>query len=163
IHLSFSDLQAYPKNGISQPFDRRSAGILTGQGSGFVVLKRLHDAQRDGDRVYAVIDGIGLCNDGAGRHMLSPNPLGQVDAYQLAYARAGVDPRLVAYVECHATGTELGDKTEISALETFFRGFDARPLVGSVKGNIGHLLTVAGLSSLLKVILAMRHRTIPAT
>ncbi|AHH98383.1 beta-ketoacyl synthase N-terminal-like domain-containing protein [Kutzneria albida] len=157
IHLSFSDLHAYPANGISQPFDRRSTGIVTGQGAGVFVVKRLADAVRDGDRIHAVIESIGLSNDGAGRHLLAPNASGQVDTYRRAYAHSAP----VDYIECHATGTPLGDAVELRGLTEFF-GADL-PLLGSVKGNLGHLLTVAGFTSMLKVILAMRHGVLPAT
>ncbi|WP_416984794.1 beta-ketoacyl synthase N-terminal-like domain-containing protein [Streptomyces sp. T028] len=163
IHLSFSDLHAYPEDGFSQPFDSRSGGIVTGQGAGMVAVKRLADALRDGDRVHAVIDGIGLSNDGAGRHPLVPRKSGQLDALARAYADAGVDPADIDYLECHATGTPIGDATEAESVAEFFGARGRVPLLGSVKGNIGHLLTVAGLSSLLKVVLAMADGTIPPT
>lgn len=163
IHLSFCDLHAYPQDGFSQPFDSRSGGILTGQGAGMVAVKRLADAVRDGDRIHAVIDGIGLCNDGSGRHLLVPQADGQLRSYQLAYAEAGVDPAAIDYLECHATGTPIGDATEAESVAAFFGERGRVPLLGSVKGNIGHLLTVAGLSSLLKVILAMADGHIPPT
>ncbi|MEV0981366.1 beta-ketoacyl synthase N-terminal-like domain-containing protein [Streptomyces sp. NPDC049915] len=163
IHLSFSDLHAYPESGFSQPFDNRSEGILTGQGAGMVAVKRLADALRDGDRIHAVIDGIGLSNDGSGRHLLVPQGGGQLASYELAYAEAGVDPSTIDYLECHATGTPLGDATEAESVAAFFGRHGKVPLIGSVKGNIGHLLTVAGLSSMLKVILAMDEGHIPPT
>ncbi|CAM5433036.1 hypothetical protein SGLAM104S_08752 [Streptomyces glaucescens] len=161
IHLSFSDLRAYPPDGApSQPFDARSRGIITGQGAAMVAVKRLADARRDGDRVLAVIEGIGLGNDGPGKHLLVPNVNGQLASYDLAYRRAGVDPESVRYVECHATGTPIGDRTELEGVERYFgRG----PLLGSVKGNIGHLLTAAGMSSLVKVVLALGHGVLPPT
>ncbi|MFJ6087365.1 beta-ketoacyl synthase N-terminal-like domain-containing protein [Streptomyces sp. NPDC092369] len=160
IHLSFSDLHAYPPDGFSQPFDARSKGIITGQGAAMVALKRLADARRDGDRVYAVIDSVSLGNDGPGKHLLVPNVTGQLAAYELAYREAGIEPRDVQYVECHATGTPLGDRTELDGVERYFgRG----PLLGSVKGNIGHLLTAAGMSSLVKVVLALGRGVIPPT
>ncbi|MFF5937299.1 beta-ketoacyl synthase N-terminal-like domain-containing protein [Streptomyces sp. NPDC012508] len=163
IHLSFSDLHAYPEDGFSQPFDDRSGGIVTGQGAGMVAVKRLEDAVRDNDRVYAVVDGIGLSNDGAGRHPLVPRKSGQLDALARAYADAGVDPATVDYLECHATGTPVGDTTEAESVAEFFGAHGDVPLLGSVKGNIGHLLTVGGLSSLLKVVLAMEDGVIPPT
>ncbi|WP_327684504.1 beta-ketoacyl synthase N-terminal-like domain-containing protein [Streptomyces sp. NBC_00467] len=163
IHLSFSDLQAYPRDGFSQPFDDRSGGILTGQGAGMVAVKRLADALRDGDRIHAVVDGIGLTNDGSGRHLLVPQGGGQLQSYELAYAQAGVDPATVDYLECHATGTPIGDATEAESVAEFFGNAGRVPLIGSVKGNIGHLLTVAGLSSMLKVVLAMGDGHIPPT
>ncbi|MET9427798.1 MULTISPECIES: beta-ketoacyl synthase N-terminal-like domain-containing protein [unclassified Streptomyces] len=163
IHLSFCDLGAYPRNGFSQPFDSRSGGILTGQGAGMVAVKRLADALRDGDRIHALVEGIGLTNDGSGRHLLVPQAHGQLGSYELAYADAGFGPELVDYVECHATGTPIGDATEAESVARFFGGSGKVPLIGSVKGNIGHLLTVAGLSSLLKVVLAMGEGHIPPT
>ncbi|MEZ3179474.1 hypothetical protein KYY02_12485 [Streptomyces pimonensis] len=163
IHLSFSDLKAYPDNGVSQPFDARSTGILTGQGAGMVAVRRLEDALADGDAIHAVVDGIGLSNDGAGRHLLVPNPAGQLASYELAYARAGFGPEQVDYLECHATGTPVGDGTEAETVAAWFGAHGPVPPLGSVKGNLGHLLTVAGLSSLLKVILAMGHGHVPPT
>ncbi|MDH6111060.1 PfaB family protein [Kitasatospora sp. MAP12-15] len=163
IHLSFSDLRAYPENGFSQPFDARSRGIITGQGAGMIAVKRLADAERDGDRVYAVIDAVALTNDGTGKHLLAPNATGQCGAYRLAYQQAGIDPSAVQYLECHATGTPLGDGTELTGVSDYFGAHGEVPLLGSVKANIGHLLTVAGLSSLLKVVLALAHGTLPPT
>ncbi|MFF3650897.1 beta-ketoacyl synthase N-terminal-like domain-containing protein [Streptomyces sp. NPDC002181] len=160
IHLSFSDLRAYPQDGFSQPFDARSRGIVTGQGAAMIAVKRLADARRDGDRIHAVIDALALTNDGPGKHLLAPNEAGQLAAYELAYREAGVDPSAIQYLECHATGTPLGDTTELAGAEAFFgRG----PLLGSVKANIGHLLTVAGMSSLLKVVLSLSNGVIPPT
>ncbi|WP_329100015.1 beta-ketoacyl synthase N-terminal-like domain-containing protein [Streptomyces sp. NBC_01439] len=160
IHLSFSDLRAYPQDGFSQPFDARSRGIVTGQGAAMIAVKRLADARRDGDRIHAVIDGLALTNDGPGKHLLAPNEAGQLAAYDLAYREAGVDPSAIQYLECHATGTPLGDSTELGGAEAFF---GRTPLLGSVKANIGHLLTVAGMSSLLKVVLSLSHGVIPPT
>lgn len=84
-----------------------------------------------------MIEGIGLSNDGSGRHVLVPNPEGQLATYALAYADAGVDPKDVDYIECHATGTPLGDATELGALERWYAGQEHRPRIGSVKGNVG--------------------------
>ncbi|MFD9004707.1 beta-ketoacyl synthase N-terminal-like domain-containing protein [Streptomyces sp. NPDC059582] len=160
IHLSFSDLHAYPPDGFSQPFDARSKGIITGQGAAMVAVKRLADARRDGDRVYAVVDAVALGNDGPGKHLLQPNVDGQLASYALAYKEAGLAPGSVQYVECHATGTQLGDRTELDGVARYF---GQETLLGSVKGNIGHLLTAAGMSSLLKVVLALAHDTLPPT
>ncbi|MET7768275.1 beta-ketoacyl synthase N-terminal-like domain-containing protein [Nocardia sp. NPDC005366] len=162
LHLFFSTLHALADNGISRPFDAASTGIVTGQGASVLVLKRLADARRDGDRVHAVVEGIGLSNDGAGAHPLVPGVAGQLAAYRQAYEDGGIDPASVDYIECHATGTPVGDPVELTGLCEFF-GADGIPLLGSVKGNIGHLLTVAGFTSILKTVLAMRHGTIPAT
>ncbi|MGI5227930.1 beta-ketoacyl synthase N-terminal-like domain-containing protein [Actinoallomurus sp. CA-142502] len=162
IHVAFSTFQAYPRDGVSSlPLDGSSQGLLAGEGAGVIALKRLRDAERDGDEIHAVIRAIGMSNDGAGRHPLAPNPATQRTALERAYAAARIDPATVDYVECHATGTPLGDLTELNTIE---RVFGARvPLVGAVKSNVGHLLTAAGMAGTLKVILAMRAGVIPAT
>lgn len=165
IQMGFSYFYAYPApSEKSMPMDRDSAGLISGEGAGMVALKRLSDAAEDGDEILAVIEAIGLSNDGKGRFLLAPNPQGQILAYKRAYAQTDVPPTAVDYLECHATGTPLGDKTEFASIETFFCDGDGRaPRIGSVKSNVGHLLTAAGMASLLKVIMSMRHGLIPAT
>ena len=162
IHMAFATFQAYPDDETSSfPLDSTSRGLLAGEGAGVLALKRLRDAERDGDEIHAVIRGVGLSNDGAGRHPLAPNPDTQACALTRAYAAAGVDPATVQYVECHATGTPLGDLTELNTLERVFG--DHPPLVGAVKSNVGHLLTAAGMAGILKVIMGMRAGVVPAT
>ena len=146
IHMGFSIFHAYPANGVSRPLDRSSQGLVSGEGAGTVALKRYRDAVRDGDRIYATIRGIGLSTDGAGKHVLTPNPKGQALAFDRAYAAAGVSADSVADVECHATGTPVGDVTELNSMEDFFGAHGHAPLIGSVKSNFGHLLTAAGAS-----------------
>ncbi|CCH66700.1 heterocyst glycolipid synthase [Richelia intracellularis HH01] len=164
LRMLFSGIQGYPENNdISRPLDKTSRGMLTAEGTGMVVLKRYSDALRDGDRIYATICGNGLSNDGKGKHLLSPNVKGQTLAFQRAYKEAGISPREIDYMECHATGTLLGDATELNSIESFFGQYQAKPLVGSVKSNIGHLLTSAGAASLIKVLLSMNEGMIPAT
>jgi PfaB family protein len=161
VTMGFTHFGAYPHHGQSRPLDARSDGLLSGEGAGVLVLRRWADAVRDGDRVYAVIGGVGLSNDGRGKHPLTPNSAGQVLALQRAYAH--LDPRTVQYVECHASGTPLGDTTELHSMDTFFGPLGTAPKIGLVKPNHGHLLTAAALSSTLKIILAMAHGEIPAT
>jgi acyl transferase domain-containing protein len=165
IQIGFSIFQAYPDtDGGSRPLDARSAGLVSGEGAGVVALRRHADALRDGDRIYAVIAGIGLSNDGAGKHLLVPNEKGQRAALERAYAAADVPPSTVAYVECHATGTPIGDATELESMQAVFGRDGFRPpLVGSVKSNFGHLLTAAGMASLLKTSLSLVHGVIPPT
>ncbi|MCU0570474.1 MAG: hypothetical protein MUF49_28360, partial [Oculatellaceae cyanobacterium Prado106] len=162
-HMGFSLYRAYPSNGLGQPLDQNSGGLNTGEGAGMLALKRYDDALRDGDRIYATILGVGLSNDGKGKHFLVPSSKGQVLAFERAYAEAGIDPKSIEYVECHATGTDLGDKTELNSMEEFFGPHGGEPRIGSVKSNLGHLLTAAGVPSLVKVILSMVNETIPAT
>jgi PfaB family protein len=164
IRMLFSGIQAYPENNdISRPLDKLSRGMLTAEGVGMVVLKRYSDAKRDGDRIYATITGNGLSNDGRGKHLLSPNSKGQTLAFERAYQEAQISPNNIDYMECHATGTLLGDTTEFQSIENFFGKYQATPLLGSVKSNVGHLLTAAGSVSLIKVVMSMSNGVIPAT
>ena len=162
IHMGFSIFHAYaPMDGKFVPLDRNSAGLVSSEGAGIVVLRRLEDAQRDGDQILGVIGGIGLSNDGRGKFLLSPNPKGQRLALERAYDGQEIRPENTSYLECHATGTPLGDVTELNTIADYFSQFNARPLLGSVKSNMGHLLTAAGMTGLLKVLLAMEKGIIP--
>ncbi len=124
INMGFSIFHAYPDHGISAPFDSNSKGLFAGEGAGVLVLKRLEDAERDGDHIYALVSGIGLSNDGKGQFVLSPNSDGQVKAFERAYADATMHdenfgPDNIEVIECHATGTPLGDKVELTSMERF--------------------------------------------
>ena len=163
LRMLFSGIQGYPENGISRPLDKLSRGLITSEGIGMVMLKRHSDAVRDGNKILATICGNGLSNDGKGKHLLSPNAQGQTLAYQRAYTEAKLNPQSINYLECHATGTLLGDTTECNSVESFFAPYQASPLVGSAKTNVGHLLVAAGMVGLTKTILSMSHGVIPAT
>ena len=162
VHQGFSIFQAYPENGRSRPLDRCSQGLVAAEGAGAFALKRCADAVHAGDRIYALIRGVGLSNDGSGKSVLNPDMQGQILSFERAYASAGLDPGAVDYIECHATGTPVGDRCEMDAMAAFWRG---RPLpkIGSVKSNLGHMLTAAGMASVLKVVLAMGRGQIPPT
>ncbi|GAB4009943.1 hypothetical protein GCM10028808_19740 [Spirosoma migulaei] len=162
IHVGFSYFHAYAQaSELSAPLDQHSNGLTSAEGAGMVVLKRLSDAQRDGDTIHAVIDGISLSNDGKGEFLLTPNPKGQRLALERAYSQTAFGPEAIDYLECHATGTRLGDKIELNSISDFFGS--SAPLIGSVKSNLGHVLTAAGMASMFKVILAMQREVIPAT
>jgi 3-oxoacyl-(acyl-carrier-protein) synthase/3-hydroxymyristoyl/3-hydroxydecanoyl-(acyl carrier protein) dehydratase len=169
INMGFSIFHAYPDHGISAPFDQNSKGLFAGEGAGVLVLKRLEDAERDGDHIYALVSGIGLSNDGKGQFVLSPNSKGQVQAFERAYRdAAAIDPSItpasIEVIECHATGTPLGDKVELTSMERFFEDKlqgSATPLIGSAKSNLGHLLTAAGMPGIMKMIFAMRQGVLP--
>ncbi|MEH2248077.1 PfaB family protein [Nostoc sp.] len=163
VRMLFSGVQGYPENDISRPLDKSSRGLIPADGVGMVMLKRYSDAVKDGDNILATICGNGLSNDGKGKHLLSPNPKGQILAFERAYNEAKFSPKTIDYLECHATGTLLGDTTEFNSIETFFGQNQAAPLVGSAKANTGHLLTAAGMVGLTKVILSMSHGVIPPT
>lgn len=162
IHMGFSIFHAYaPHDQKFAPLDSNSGGLVSSEGAGIVVLKRLDDAQWDGDKILGVIGGIGLSNDGRGKFLLSPNPKGQKLAFERAYLREDVLPKNTSYLECHATGTPLGDVTEMNSISDFFQQHHAAPLLGSVKSNMGHLLTAAGMTGLFKVLLSLEKGFIP--
>ncbi|GAB4215711.1 MAG: hypothetical protein OHK0022_55950 [Roseiflexaceae bacterium] len=152
-------------DGHCRPFDASAAGTLFGSGAGVVVLKRLEDALADGNTIHAVIRGSATNNDGAHKaSFTAPGVEGQVAVITEALASAGVRPETIDYVETHGTGTALGDSIEIRALTRAFRTSTQRKqfcAIGSVKSNIGHLDTAAGISSLLKAVMALQHRQIP--
>ncbi|MEB3328978.1 MAG: beta-ketoacyl synthase N-terminal-like domain-containing protein, partial [Candidatus Sericytochromatia bacterium] len=151
LHMGFTALQALSPSGRSRPFHREADGLLPAEGAAFVALKRLEDAERDGDRILGVIRGIGLSNDGRATGLLVPDSRGQERALVAAYAQAGWAPSSVGMVECHATGTPVGDATELATLGRVFAGCQDVP-IGSLKGNLGHPITVAGLAGLLKIL-----------
>ena len=163
VTMGFSTFQAYPENDLSRPLDRNSAGLVAGEGAGMFLLKRYEDALHDGDKIYGTILGVGLSNDGKGKSVLSPNPKGQILSYERAYKDAGITPSEIQYIECHATGTPLGDVTELESLDQFFTPHESMPYLGTVKASFGHLLTAAGMPSMLKILMSMGQETIPAT
>ena len=162
----FSRLGALSHQQMIRPFDERADGTILSEGIGIVVLKRAEDATRDGDRVYAVINGVGSSSDGRGMSVLTPRLEGEVLALQRAFAMAGVEPESVGLIEAHGTGTAVGDRTEIQALRTIFgdRG-DELPYcaLGTVKSMIGHTMPAAGIAGVIKVALALYHKVLPPT
>jgi acyl transferase domain-containing protein len=151
LHAGFSALAAMSKTGRCRPFNKEADGLVPAEGAGIVALKRLADARAAGDRVLGVIRGIGLSNDGRGRGFLAPLEAGQVRAMRLAYEAADLQPADVSLVECHATGTPVGDATEVRSMMEVFAGCDELP-IGSLKSNLGHLVTVAGVAAIIKVL-----------
>ena len=162
IHMGFCALNALSKSGTSRPFHQSADGLVPSEGAAFVALKRLADARADGDHIYGVIRGLGLSNDGRSGGFLSPSSTGQVVCMQQAYKMADISPADVQFVECHATGTDAGDSAEIASLSEVFPGDQNLPL-GSLKGNLGHLITASGVAGLLKIMLAFENKTIPGT
>jgi acyl transferase domain-containing protein len=147
-------------------FDERADGYVRGEGGGVVVLKRLSRALADRDRIYCVIRGSAVNNDGLSNGLTAPNPQAQEAVLRDAYRRANVRPRDVHYVEAHGTGTRLGDPIEVGALGAVLsaeRGADRALRIGSVKTNIGHLEGAAGIAGLIKTVLSIQHRTLPAS
>lgn len=163
----FEDGEILSPDGHCHAFDHRAQGTVFGSGAGVVVLRRLADAIADGDHIWAVIKGTAINNDGAAKAgYLAPSVDGQAAAIAEAHAVAGVSADSIDYVECHGTGTYLGDPIEIAALgEAFGETTDAKGFcrIGSVKTNIGHLDTAAGVAGVIKTALALSHRQMPAT
>lgn len=161
LHIGFEALRALSPTGQSRPFVKGADGLVPSEGAVAVILKRLSDVE-PGDMVHGVIRGIGLSNDGRRKGLLAPSGEGQIEAITRAYAMAGLPPGEIDYLECHATGTPTGDGTEVAASASAFAAADDLK-IGSLKANTGHLITAAGLASLLKLTGAMHHETLPPT
>lgn len=164
--MAFAQTHALSPRGRCRPFDHSADGIAIGEGVAALVLKRQSDAERDGDRIHALIKGTGSSSDGRNRSLTAPHPQGQVKALERAYEDARVDPATVELIEAHGTGTAVGDKSEIESLNLAFGGSAAARqycAVGSVKSTIGHTKVTAGLAGVIKSILALKHRVLPPT
>ncbi|HVU25272.1 MAG TPA: SDR family NAD(P)-dependent oxidoreductase [Opitutus sp.] len=175
VAVQVPQMQGYfhTEGGIGSPdgrcraFDAEARGTVSGNGAGIVVLKRLADALADGDMIHAVIRGSAVNNDGADKvGFTAPSVRGQSQVIAEALAVAGLEPAEISYVEAHGTGTELGDPIEVAALTEVFGDGASRPAkcaLGSVKTNFGHLDEAAGVAGLIKTVLALRHRELPAS
>lgn len=163
--VSFSKTPAISRTDNIKPFDQDSDGMILGDGVGMVVLKRLEDAERDGDRIYGVIKGVGASGDGKAKGIFAPNVDGQIKALKRAYENANVNPASVTLIEAHGTGTKVGDEYELEALKTFFgEGYKNHYIgIGSVKSQIGHTRLASGIASFIKVMLALYHNVLPVT
>jgi amino acid adenylation domain-containing protein len=166
LHQGFAEAQALSPDGLCKSFDASANGIVRGEGAGVVVLKSLEAAKADNDRIYAVILGSGISQDGQTNGLSAPSPAGQRRTFLLACNDAGLDPANVAFVEAHGTGTPLGDPIEARSMADIYgkarkeRGLPALK-IGSVKTQIGHLEAAAGIAGLIKTALAQYHQTIP--
>ena len=164
--LAFASVHALSPTGQCRTFDAAADGIALGEGVAAVVLKRLPDAQRDGDRIYAVIKGVGGGSDGKSLGLTAPRAEGQARALARAYRQAGVAPGEVQLIEAHGTGTVVGDRIELETLNRFFGAGGATRAsiaLGSVKSQIGHTKCAAGLAGVIKSALALHHRILPPT
>ncbi|RDH76465.1 SDR family NAD(P)-dependent oxidoreductase [Mycolicibacterium moriokaense] len=165
VFHGFDQAGALSPTGLCHAFDAGADGFVRGEGCGVVVLKRLSDAVRDGDRVLAVVRGSAINQDGHSNGLMAPNPAAQTAVLKAAYSQAGVHPHDVDYVEAHGTGTFLGDPIEARALGGVLgrgRPVDAPLLVGAVKSNLGHLEAAAGVAGFMKAVLAVQKGQIPA-
>ena len=164
--LSFAKTQAMSPTGVCRPFDKKADGLTLGEGVAAIVLKRLADAERNGDKIYAVIKGLGGSGDGPARSMMAPFPKGQQLAVERALEAAGVAAGSISLVEAHGTGTPVGDGVEVRSLGELYVRSGAQPgqsAIGSVKSMIGHTKSVAGLAGLIKATLALKHKILPPT
>lgn len=165
-YMCFSKTHALSPTGKCRPFDSSADGIVLSEGIGIVILKRLADAERDGDRIYSVIKGMGASSDGKAKGLTAPRREGQALALQRAYDKAGVSPASIELVEAHGTGTVVGDQTEAQTMSEFFSAAGAAPqscAIGSVKSMIGHSKCAAGIAGLIKTAFAVRTKTLPPT
>jgi acyl transferase domain-containing protein len=165
-YLCFSKTPAFSKGDRVRTFDADSDGMMVGEGIGMLVLKRLEDAERDGDRIYAVIRGIGSSSDGRFKSIYAPRSSGQAKAVRRAYAEAGYSPKTVGLLEAHGTGTMAGDPAEFQGLMEVFGADNPRLqyiALGSVKSQIAHTKATAGAASLIKAALALHHKVLPPT
>jgi acyl transferase domain-containing protein/NAD(P)H-dependent flavin oxidoreductase YrpB (nitropropane dioxygenase family)/NADP-dependent 3-hydroxy acid dehydrogenase YdfG len=163
-YLCFSKTQALSPRGRCSTFDASGDGIVISEGIAMVALKRLADAQRDGDRIYAVIKGVGGSSDGNAKGMTAPLPAGQLRAMRRAYAQAGFGPETVGLFEAHGTGTVAGDTAELQSTTSLIKeggGAPRQAVIGSVKTMIGHTKATAGVAGLIKAALALHTRVLP--
>ncbi len=165
-YMCFSKTPAVSPSENVKPFDADSDGMMLGEGVGMLVLKRLEDAQRDNDRIYAVIKGIGTSSDGRYKSIYAPYSQGQVKSLHRAYEDAGFAPASVGLIEAHGTGTMVGDPTEFTAIKQVFSENNPKKqsiALGTVKSQIGHTKAAAGAASMIKAALALHHKVLPAT
>ncbi len=166
MYMCFSKTPALSPSGDAKPFSTDADGTTLGEGVGMVILKRLDKAKADGDKIYALIRGVGTSSDGRGKSIYAPSDAGQEKALRRAYENAGFGPETVGLVEAHGTGTKVGDEVELKALRRVYGdAVDGRPRcgVGSVKSMIGHTKAAAGSAGLIKAAMALYHKTLPPT
>ena len=170
MYMCFSKTPAFTKGENPRPFDEDSGGVMIGEGLGMVVLKRLEDAERDGDRIYAVVKGIGTSSDGKFKSIYAPRSGGQAKALRRAYEDANVEPLCIGMLEAHGTGTAAGDVAEFEGLKEVFTENKPKKscypdyqhiALGSIKSQIGHTKAAAGIAGLIKTALALHHKILP--
>ncbi len=165
MHMCFSKTGVLSHTSDARPFSKDADGTVLGEGVGMLVLKRLEDAQRDNDRIYAVLKSMGTSSDGRTSGIYAPHAPGQLRALSTAYREAGISPATVELIEAHGTGTRVGDKVELTALKQLMAETDTLPhcALGSVKSMIGHTKAAAGVAGIIKAVLSLHHKVIPPT
>ena len=162
IQKGFQALGAISPSGEPKPFQKDADGLVPASGAGFIAMCRLQDALERGCEIHGLILGVGISNDGRGEGLLVPSKEGQVRAMNMALKNAGLAPSQVSLIECHGTGTPLGDATEIASMESVFSDLD-RINIGSLKSSIGHTITASGIAGLIKLTQAIKHGEIPCS
>ncbi len=160
LHLGFSALHALSPKGQLKPFSKEADGLIPSKGAAFVALRRLKDAIQLGEPIYGVIRGIGLSNDGRSQSLLAPSSSSQIEAILKAYQQCDLSPKDISYLECHATGTPLGDACELSSIKNVFQA-NENLYLGSLKANMGHLLAASGAAALIKILYSFESNIIP--
>ena len=167
MYTCFTKTPALSKSGHAKPFDASADGTTLGEGIGMVVLKRLDDAVKDGDRVHAILRGLGTSSDGRGKSIYAPSAGGQTRAIEEAYRLSGLSPDTVELVEAHGTGTAVGDGIEVEAISGVYKKESRRDsawvALGSVKSMVGHTKAAAGAAAFIKAAMALRHKVLPPT
>jgi len=166
MFMCFSKTPALSASGDCRPFSDHADGTILGEGIGMIAIKRLDDAERDGDQIYGVIKGLGSSSDGKGSSVYAPVPEGQAVCMQRAYEAAGYSPDTVELLEAHGTATKAGDAAEFKGLRSVFKADGDHQnycALGSVKSNIGHTKASAGIAGLMKAVMALNHKTFPPT
>ena len=166
LHVKTAQSGMLSQDGRCYTFDQRANGFVPGEGVGVVMLKRLADAERDQDAIYGVIHGWGVNQDGKTNGITAPNSESQTRLEQEVYDKFGIDPNQIQLIEAHGTGTKLGDPIEVDALKQSFKKYTEKKeycALGSVKSNIGHCLTAAGVASFIKVLMSLEHEKLPPT
>lgn len=161
LNNGFTSLQALSKTGQSRPLHAEADGLIPAHGGAIVLLKRWRNAIDDGDKILGIIRGIGLSNDGRSKGFLVPDNQGQIAAIKQAYEKANLTPDVVSWIECHATGTQLGDEIEIQSLLNYFP-VDHAINIGALKSYIGHTITASGAAALVNVLSAFENKLKPA-
>ncbi len=165
MHMCFSKTGVLSHTSDARPFSKDADGTVLGEGVGMLVLKRLEDAKRDKDRIYAVLKSMGTSSDGKTSGIYAPHAPGQLRALNAAYKEAGISPDTMELIEAHGTGTRVGDKIELTALRQLMSTTDGRPhcALGTVKSMIGHTKAAAGVAGIIKAVLSLHHKVIPPT
>ncbi|HEX9843658.1 MAG TPA: polyketide synthase, partial [bacterium] len=164
--MLFCGVDAMSHRDALRPFDKEADGTMLAEGVGIVVLKRRKDAERDGNRIYALVKSVGIASDGRAKALMAPRLEGGALAMKRAYEYAQIDPSTVALIEAHGTGIPLGDQTEIGALRRTFgdrRGRYPTVAIGAVKSNVGHCRPASGIAGVIKATFALYHKILPPT